>query len=208
MGIVARSTAGAQGEFLGACAAICQEAPTPARPACGMTQPETADCDTNPGPARLVAAAEAGELETVRALLDAGADPNALDAEQRGALSEAALEGHEVVARLLLERGANPNLADPYEFKTPLMAAADAGHASIVCLLVAHGARVDDADDYGETALCRAASRGHVAVVRALLDAGADPRKEGELGTPCAVAAGRWPEVLALLHAALQRAGP
>ena len=82
------------------------------------------------------------------------------------------------------------------------MAAAGRGHAGIIRLLVARGARVDVGDDYGETALCCAASRGQVEAVRALLEAGADPRKWGEVGTPLECARGGPPELLEILRAA------
>jgi ankyrin repeat protein len=151
---------------------------------------------------RLVAAAEAGNLDVVRALLDAGANPDTPDADDNGSLEAASLEGHESVVRLLLDRGADPNWADPHEFRTPLMAAAARGHAGVIRLLVACGARVDESDDYGETALCCAASAGRVDAVRALLEAGADPCKQGEIGTPVEVAQGGPPEVAELLRAA------
>ena len=77
--------------------------------------------------ARLVAAAEAGDLDVVRVLLDAGVDPNTPDADDHGALAESAREGHEAVVRLLLARRADPNWADRYEFRTPLMAALTEG---------------------------------------------------------------------------------
>ena len=62
--------------------------------------------------------------------------------------------------------------------------------------------RVDDGDDYGETALCCAASAGRLEAVRALLECGADPRKPGEIGAPLEVAADEVPEVAELLRAA------
>ena len=55
----------------------------------------------------LMVACEYGDLETVRALLDAGADPNV---RRNGtALTLAEQNGHEVIVDLLLERGAEPD---------------------------------------------------------------------------------------------------
>ncbi|HEY8946522.1 MAG TPA: ankyrin repeat domain-containing protein [Polyangiaceae bacterium] len=47
-----------------------------------------------------------------------------------------------------------------------------------------HGADPNAADDYDETVLARAASSGHLEVVRKLLRAGARPSTPGELGKP------------------------
>jgi ankyrin repeat protein len=51
---------------------------------------------------------------------------------------------------------------------TPLMAAADIGHAPIVRLLLAAGARADDTDGDGASALLRAARNGHRCVFEIL----------------------------------------
>lgn len=56
-----------------------------------------------------------------------------------------------------------------------LRAAASHGDVAVVGELLAQGVDVDDASEYGATALVLAALNGHAEVVRALLDAGADP---------------------------------
>ena len=68
---------------------------------------------------------------------------------------------------------------------TPLMLAADLGHADLIRVLVAAGAAVDARDARGFTALFHACyngdeDRGHPDAVQALLDAGAD--KEAQIG--------------------------
>ena len=57
---------------------------------------------------------------------------------------------------------------------TPLMAAAHLGHALLVPVLLAAGARVDQAMPDGWTALLFAADQGHTAAVQALLEGGAE----------------------------------
>ena len=54
--------------------------------------------------------------------------------------------------------------------KTALMYAARAGHANIVKMLIEAGARANDVDDYGWSALMDAANWGNVAVVEVLLN--------------------------------------
>src|SRR5206468_1329375 len=71
-------------------------------PAEGKKQPRAKAAD-------LVRAAEAGELEKVRQLLAAGANPNGRDAREITALLCAAMEGHTEVAAALLEGGADVN---------------------------------------------------------------------------------------------------
>jgi ankyrin repeat protein len=90
-----------------------------------------------------VDAAAGGDLERVRAILDA--EPERLGEERPGgrrALSAAVERGHRAVARLLLERGFDPNW--PEGAAAPqgmaLHAAARAGDRPLVDLLLAHGA--------------------------------------------------------------------
>ena len=59
--------------------------------------------------------------------------------------------------------------------RTALHAAASTGHASIVRLLIATGAKRDSRDNEGDTPLHEAALSGNAAAVNHLLDAGADP---------------------------------
>jgi ankyrin repeat protein len=95
----------------------------------------------------VVVAAEAGASETLTGLLDAGGDANAgvlaMDGngkkETTRALYFAAYNGHLEAARVLLGRGADPNLGNTSDV-TPLMTAACKGQATIVELLLEHGA--------------------------------------------------------------------
>ena len=56
-----------------------------------------------------------------------------------------------------------------------LRAAASRGDVAVVGELLSQGVDIDDASEYGATALVLAALNGQAEVVRALLDAGADP---------------------------------
>lgn len=58
---------------------------------------------------------------------------------------------------------------------TPLLAAAEAGHADIVDLLLAKGCTTNENDYFGNTGLHLAAGKGHTQAVRVMLAHGADP---------------------------------
>lgn len=67
----------------------------------------------------LLFAAQQGDLESTRLLLDAGADIDFATEEEGSALVIATAAGHEELANFLLERGANPDITDAYGL-TPL----------------------------------------------------------------------------------------
>ena len=95
--------------------------------------------DGNP----LIAAAKSGSTEITRVLLDRGAEIDTIVPGDENALMQASWGGHEAVVRLLLERGADPNLRSVEEnrVRTALRLARQHGHARIVTLLIAAGAR-------------------------------------------------------------------
>jgi len=93
----------------------------------------------------LIAAAETGRANTVKVLLDAGANKEAGDYSHWTALMVAAANGHSDVAKLLIAAGANVNveaLANP-AIVTPLFLASCGRHSDIVKLLLEAGANKD-----------------------------------------------------------------
>jgi ankyrin repeat protein len=103
-------------------------------------------------------AAALGFAPIVRRLLDAGVPVDTRDGNELTALMWAT--GHadnagsadaQATVTLLLERGAAIDATDN-RGRTPLMIAAERGHAAIVALLMAHGAAVDLRDKAGKTA--------------------------------------------------------
>jgi ankyrin repeat protein len=142
----------------------------------------------------LLEAADNGDLEDVRELLDDGADANATIDGDGTALIVAAREGHAGVVRLLLDRGANPNLGVAGD-GAPVIMAAREGHGEIVQLLLDRGADVDLVVEGDENALIQASGEGHLAVVKLLVSRGANvnarvwaasdyEQRQGEWRTP------------------------
>jgi ankyrin repeat protein len=125
----------------------------------------------------LMYAALYGDTNSVRRLLEAGADPNARNESGATALMWAV--GDPERTRLLLEHKADAN-ARSENGRTPLLIAADRfGSAPVLKLLLEAGANVNFAGLRGASALGEAASLADEAAFRLLLDRGADPKTAG-----------------------------
>jgi hypothetical protein len=136
----------------------------------------------------LSVAAEEGLGETVRALLEAGAEVDHADNLGGTALYGAACHGHVEALQALLAAGAEVDHADNNGW-TALGAAACNGKVDAVRALLAVGAEVDHVSNSGCTPLWGAARNGKVEAIRALLLAGADINRASNTGrTPLAVA--------------------
>lgn len=81
----------------------------------------------------------------------------------------------------LVAKGANVNARDARGV-TPLVLATSLGFEEGVQLLVDRKARVDEANAAGETPLISAVHRKHIALMRILLKAGADPDRADNSG--------------------------
>ncbi len=127
------------------------------------------------GWAPLMYAAEKGHLTTVQALLNANSiNINARNKKGRAALYVAAYHGKDDVVKALIQKGANVNIIS-HDGWTPLMAAADQGHLTIVqALLSAPQIDINAKDISGSNALMVATDRGKGNVVKVLIDHGAD----------------------------------
>lgn len=118
-------------------------------------------------------AAERGDCQAVRALLQQQADVRACQPDGMTALHWAAHLEDVDCARLLVSAGADVNAANRYGV-TPLSLACENGDAAMVELLLAAGANPNTKLPGGETALMTAARTGRLVPVQALLDRGAD----------------------------------
>jgi len=159
------------------------------------------------GETPLMSASRTGSLEAVRLLIARGAQVNAKEtARNQTALMWAVAERHAEVTRVLVEAGAEvgarstvrkmltnagsdglrrltgdyTDLIDEDQGGyTPLLLAARVGDTPSAKLLVASGARVDEATPLGATPLVVATFGGQSSTAEALLDMGADPNAGG-----------------------------
>lgn len=163
-----------------------------------------AGADPNVTPATdgtpLMVASRIGNAEVVKLLVAHGADVNARESEhQQSALMWAVAERHPEVARVLIEGGGDvqartkvwrrPALLCCQEYEsedeggvevdeggyTPLLFAAREGDVESGRMLLAAGAKVNDAAAVGTSVLVVAAQSGQGAFAALLLDKGADP---------------------------------
>jgi len=157
-------------------------------------------------------AAEAGDVEEVKKLLDDGANVNAPDLDGTP-LQWALLENQMEVAILLLERGADPNVkgwdgtllesaafkgnteltqlllkhgANPNagDLSTPLIRAVQSGNAELVVLLIANGADPSQPKGDGTSPLHEAAQGGKLEIAKILVEQGSEINALNGLGRP------------------------
>ncbi|HYL74014.1 MAG TPA: ankyrin repeat domain-containing protein [Bryobacteraceae bacterium] len=129
-----------------------------------------------------------GSIETAKAMLEQGADPNFHEIDGRTLLMIAADNEYSAAkALLLLSHGASVNLAGSNK-DTALMVAADQYQAETVKALLDRGADPNAADRQGNTVLMRAAASKRTyeeerhPLIHLLLAAGADPRHKNSRG--------------------------
>ena len=115
-------------------------------------------------------AALEGNLSTVQRAIERGNSPDTSDAEGSTLLMLAARSGHAEVVSYLISRKASVNGRNKFG-DTALMAAALGGHLDAARVLVANGAEINPS---GWTPLHYAAFEGRAAMVRFLLESGAD----------------------------------
>ena len=127
-----------------------------------------------PEVAALFAAAKAGDVVQIDALLPTVADGvDALGPHGGTALLTALHHGNVDVAALLLDKGADANWVSAGGQMSPLSVAACAGNLAAVEQLLARGAKVDTATKWGWTALHFACTKGALDVALALIAASA-----------------------------------
>jgi ankyrin repeat protein len=119
-------------------------------------------------------AVRGGYKDIVKILLEAGANPNVKGNELGLPLTDAAAHGDDELVLLLLDRGADPNVIDGWHYDRPLSAACHKCSLETVRALLEKGATPINCH-----ALCHAAERGDIDIMRLVLENGADVNKRG-----------------------------
>ncbi|WP_418907839.1 ankyrin repeat domain-containing protein [Glutamicibacter endophyticus] len=128
----------------------------------------------------VIVATKADDTPMALALIEAGADVNAIDDMQDSAFLYAGAEGLDEILAATLAAGADVESVNRYG-GTALIPASEHGHVSTVKMLIAAGVPLDHVNNLGWTALHEAIVLGdggadQLETIRLLLDAGADPQ--------------------------------
>lgn len=142
----------------------------------------------------LVESIRAGQVGTVKLLLDAGIDPNSTF-DGASMLHFAARYGNDAIVALLIQYGAEINATDDMRAgATPLLLAVQNSHAAIVKRLIKQKANVNlslrDEDSENFAPIHAAIGQGDYEITKILVSAGANVNaKSKQFGTPLMLAA-------------------
>lgn len=132
-----------------------------------------------------------GHLDTIRLLLDHGAD---LSAKKRDGATALTLT-------------ANKDILALFKNISSMVAAAAAGNNTILETFISKGTPINGLSETGESALHAACWNGRVETVKLLLERGADPQiKKADGASPVTLASGQKHEdIVTLLNAAIEK---
>ncbi|KAL1490906.1 hypothetical protein ABEB36_011581 [Hypothenemus hampei] len=147
-----------------------------------LREPVEVNSRNNYGRAPIHWAAARGNLEIMNILIKAQCDLQAKDKYGMQPLHMAAWHGHSEAVRVLINLGVSTHAVTKSQY-TLLICAARNNHEDVIDYLLdtLEDVQIDAADEDGQTAVFHAASNGHVAIVRRLVEAGASlekPNKE------------------------------
>jgi ankyrin repeat protein len=140
------------------------------------------DAKDETGETALLTACLAGHADVVAILVKHGAGIESRNDRGLTPLHGAAYSGDIGTVRLLVESGAVVNDADNIFKVTPLIVAAEEGHADVISFLANRGADLERTERAGYSALSRAVFRDHPEAVEALFKAGAKCQGEDRIG--------------------------
>jgi serine/threonine protein kinase len=124
-------------------------------------------------PAQLFNAAQQGDDEECRKLVDSGEDVNSKDKDQLTPMHYAAVKGHTSTCTVLKELGADVNAKGKAQ-ETPIHTAAVSGHTRTCTVLKELGADVNAKDKNQQTPLHQAAQKSQTSTCTVLKELGAD----------------------------------
>lgn len=138
-------------------------------PSVGLGQTETVkdkptiEAKSDEG-AKLIKAAQTGDMDLLKAALEAGADVNSKTAYGATALFFACDRGNQDIVKVLLAKGADPNVKDTFYNATPITWAQQKGEQEIILMLYAAGG------NGAMEALIDAAGKGDVDKAKQLIE--------------------------------------
>jgi len=145
--------------------------------------PTMLELRTRRGASPLYEAALNGHTELVRGLIAMHAEVTVATTDGLTPLHWAALHGDVDLCHVLIEAGADVNARSTVQGNTPLHEVWGGGYVEVAQLLIEHGAAIDAVEKfYGMTILHYAAAHFKPKLLKALLDAGADPAIEDNRG--------------------------
>jgi serine/threonine-protein phosphatase 6 regulatory ankyrin repeat subunit B len=122
-----------------------------------------------------------GHTETVKLLLNSGAQVNIQNKDGTSALMLASCKRHITTVQFLLDHGAAVNLQDALGHSVLMQASYD-GHSQVCQLLLNHGAEVDMLTEQNDSVLMLASAMGHTETVKLLLSSGAQVNTQNKDG--------------------------
>jgi ankyrin repeat protein len=121
-----------------------------------------------------------GNADSIRILLDRGADVKARNKSEATPLIYAAVNLEKT--RMLIDKGSDVNAKSSQGITPLFVATSEFGNTAAVRLLIEKGADIKAMDATGRTILENAAEKGDAEMVRLLLAKGADPRHVSKAG--------------------------
>jgi len=132
---------------------------------------------------------ESETVQVVKLLLDAGADPNAIDKEGIPIMEAAFTRGDENIVAHLIKAGASIKGTDATG-NSLIVLATFTGNIKIVQLMLDAGANVNEKSKNDATALLAATFKRYSEISRLLIQKGANVNARVDVGTPLIYAAG------------------
>lgn len=117
---------------------------------------------------QLLQAAEDGKTDTIKNLINNGANINVQDSDGRTPIMIATYNNDVETAKILIEAGADVNIQDNMK-NSPFLYAGAEGYLEILKLTIEAGADPTITNRYGGTALIPASEHGYVEVIKELL---------------------------------------